>query len=275
MAALLRPTTSTYVKAHDTKTMDTPDEEDHTFCGIMFDIVAKRGMPVETLIVSSLWVRGHLGPLTVWSTPGGFGGKEEDAAAWTRHYEKTRPPSPVDFVELRLDPPVLVAPGDRRGIYVHSARADDLALVYDDAHEELGRPEPQDAFVAVKPGLAHLSPTPFSHVGAWWGAWRGPRAFVGRLGLGVRYKLWNPPVRALFPRPFKAVVRTLLLANTRRRTPWGRLHPEIVLYVLNMCRHDWFDRPKRTPEKRRRETLREPGRNPLRLCRLEKWEEGD
>jgi hypothetical protein len=38
---------------------------------------------------------------------------------------------------------------------------------------------------------------------------------------------------------------TLLLCNTKRRTLIGHLSPEIILYVLNMCRYDWFEVPRR------------------------------
>ena len=41
--------------------------------------------------------------------------------------------------------------------------------------------------VRVLPGLAHLSPTPFgTRNGAWWGAWRERREFVGRFAIGAR-----------------------------------------------------------------------------------------
>ena len=39
MAALLLTKNATYTAVHDTRTMDTPDNEDHTFCGIQFDVV--------------------------------------------------------------------------------------------------------------------------------------------------------------------------------------------------------------------------------------------
>ena len=50
--------------------VDTADHEDHTFCGIMFSIVFKDEIPLESMEVEALSVRGHLGPITVWVTRG-------------------------------------------------------------------------------------------------------------------------------------------------------------------------------------------------------------
>lgn len=35
-------------------------------------------------------LRGDLGPITVWSTPGGFAGKQEEKDAWTCHHNQVR-----------------------------------------------------------------------------------------------------------------------------------------------------------------------------------------
>ena len=243
MAALLLTKNATYTAVHDTRTMDTPDNEDHTFCGVMFDVAARNLVPVEYVVVQSVWVRGYLGPMTVWSTAGGFRGKEEAPHKWARHYEKVHDASPRAFVELVLDEPIRIAPGRRVGVYVHSTRPDDRAVVYDDACDDRG--DAEDLFVRVLPGVAHLSNEPFSPRGVWWGSWRGPRAFVGRLNLGVRYALWAPPKHKKFPPYFREAAMTLLLCNTKRRTLIGHLSPEIILYVLNMCRYDWFEVARR------------------------------
>eukprot|EP00532_Pseudo-nitzschia_australis_P012919 CAMPEP_0168220172 /NCGR_PEP_ID=MMETSP0140_2-20121125/9057_1 /TAXON_ID=44445 /ORGANISM="Pseudo-nitzschia australis, Strain 10249 10 AB" /LENGTH=502 /DNA_ID=CAMNT_0008148813 /DNA_START=127 /DNA_END=1635 /DNA_ORIENTATION=- len=65
MAALNRPTNATY-EVHEDVTVDTQDNEDHSFCGIMFPIKCKDLLPVDHLVVKSVSVRGHLGSLTVW-----------------------------------------------------------------------------------------------------------------------------------------------------------------------------------------------------------------
>ena len=52
---------------HESFVVDTRDHEDHTFCGVMFDAECDTHLPAEYLEVSSLWVRGQLGPSrTAW-----------------------------------------------------------------------------------------------------------------------------------------------------------------------------------------------------------------
>ena len=54
--------------------VDTGDYEDHTFCGVMFDIKCKGDdIPLDCLIISSIWVRGALGPLQVTRELGRLG----------------------------------------------------------------------------------------------------------------------------------------------------------------------------------------------------------
>jgi len=65
MAALNRPKKATY-EIHENVTIDTQDNEDHTFCGVMFPIKCKALLPIDHIVVKSVSVRGRLGPLTVW-----------------------------------------------------------------------------------------------------------------------------------------------------------------------------------------------------------------
>ncbi len=85
----------------------------------------------EYIEVQTLSVRGALGPVTVWTTPGGFEGKHESKAAWTKVYDKKHPASWHELQELHLDRPIVLKPGERCGIYVHSALPGDEGLVYD------------------------------------------------------------------------------------------------------------------------------------------------
>jgi hypothetical protein len=47
--------------------MDTKDREDHTFNGIMFDLEVPDVVPIDIVRIDSVWVRGELGPMTVWA----------------------------------------------------------------------------------------------------------------------------------------------------------------------------------------------------------------
>ena len=69
---------------HKSCTVDTNDREDHTFSGIMFGMTCRNTKPIDFIEIVAIWVRGQLGPLTVWATPGKFLGKHEDEAQWEK-----------------------------------------------------------------------------------------------------------------------------------------------------------------------------------------------
>ena len=122
---------------HETFEADTKDREDHSLSGIMFDVACQslpRG-PVEYIEVQSVAVRGQLGPVTVWSTEGGFEGKHERSKEWVLRHEAVHKASPSTLVELPLSQPVRLRLGERCGLYVHSALSGDEGIVYDDQHQ--------------------------------------------------------------------------------------------------------------------------------------------
>lgn len=224
---------------HDSFTVETEDHEDHTFSGIMFDVEAKVGtLPVAAVVVDAVSVRGGLGNMTVWYTPGGFQGKHETKNQWTKCFSAKVDPSWREFAKLTLQPPLVMLPGERYGLYVHSAERHDEGVVYDNQRSHITH---DDNLVTVFPGVAHLSCHPFSDQGPWWGsAWRPSRTFVGQLSYGARYKLWEPNCHSSFNQPFRtgasATFGSLVIG-------WSGLPADVVLYVLNMCKHDWFDDP--------------------------------
>ena len=152
-------------------------------------------IPLE---LSSISVRGDLGPMTVWITPDTFEGKHERQSEWRCIYEKAHESSRDVLVPMTLDPPLRVKPGDKLGLYVHSKLRGDQALVYDNKKASYTY---KDRFIKVLPGIAHKSCVPFSDRGLHhWSAWRQNREFVGRMSFGVKYLLWTPLVTSQFPR---------------------------------------------------------------------------
>ncbi|CAE8672579.1 unnamed protein product, partial [Polarella glacialis] len=95
-AILNRPKVANHV-VHESFTADTRDHEDHTFCGVMFDVQCKGvehgGVPLEFLMITSLSIRGDLGPITVWRTEGTYKKKEHSQGLWELVYEGEHPPS--------------------------------------------------------------------------------------------------------------------------------------------------------------------------------------
>ena len=225
--------------AHEAYTVDTRDHEDHTFCGIMFDVISKDILPVESIEITHVWVRGALGPKTLRVTEGGHGDRFEAKAHWIKVYEGTQKPSRHELVPLKLTQVLTLAPDTRIGLYIHSQRQDDQAIVYDNQRRQLSH---QDRFVQITSGVAHISPRPFDSRG-WWGwAWRPNREFVGKLTYGIRYLLWRPE-RYIFmkcPRPFRDAVRTLLMCARRKESPLNRMPLDVFYYILNSLSWDWF-----------------------------------
>lgn len=208
MAAFNRPTNANYV-THENVTVDTLDNEDHTFCGIMFPIKCKDLLPVDHLVIKSVAVRGRLGPLTVWVSKkdanydrdrryrtldslgrcagrplARHGHNEQDGehriplkpSAWTKVYEKCHKPcGPGRYTELVFDEPVCLRPGEMRAIYIHSTLPGDQAIVYDNtdhgnSYYRSSKKRFEDDKLAILTGRAHVSTTCFGQEPIWgWG----------------------------------------------------------------------------------------------------------
>ena len=235
MSALLLKSDADYL-VHDSYTVETEDHEDHTFNGVMFDVAVKFERPVSCVIVDSVYVRGGLGLMSVWYASGGFGGRETDRSAWVPCYAARHKASWREFDRLELSIPMVLHPGETYGIYVHSAEYGDDGVVYDNQRAEVCH---EDDFIMVYPGLAHLSPEPFSDDGPWWGSpWRRRRQFVGKLSYGARYILWNPKAHAAFSGTFQNGCAAAFASLTMG---WGGLPSDCVLHILHLARFDWYD----------------------------------
>eukprot|EP00438_Fugacium_kawagutii_P015710 Skav235333 [mRNA] locus=scaffold520:700584:701474:+ [translate_table: standard] len=260
-AVLRRPKTANHT-AHESFTADTRDHEDHTFCGMMFDVQCKGpeegGVPVECLVITTVAVRGDLGPLTVWTTKETYRKKEHQQEEWECLYEDEHPPSYEKYTDLLLRTPIRLLPGESCGLYVHSKLPGDDALVYDN---QRARVTHEDAVFRVLPGKAHLSNRPFGRQGMWGFPWRERREFVGRIFYGVRYVLWNPvtEIHQRFPPGFKRAVWTILLCARKPESPFHWLHDEVLFYIFNLCKYDWFP-PLHRENAKCLEGLRDEGR---------------
>jgi len=258
---------------------DTEDREDHTFCGVMVDLVCTSNLPCEYVEVNAVWVRGDLGPLTVYTAEQSYKECMSDPSAWTIRHKGTYEPSFNDLVELKLEPPKRIASGESAGLYVHSTQDDDQAIVYDNMHhsrmdgyvweEELGggegsagpqRPPPA---LSISLGMAHLSNVPFAGRAPWGsGPWRQQREFVGRVSYGVRWLLWTPQLHRRFPLGFRAAAEALLMGAKHEESPLYWLRDEVIFYIMNRCGWDWFgtDFEKDPEEEEKEKAERAEGR---------------
>jgi hypothetical protein len=167
----------------------TTDNEDHTFCGIMFPLRVKNNLPVEHILLHSISVRGRLGDLTVHvsnevtntttTTPGTLTTTPTTeiplhASHWTQIYQGRHKMTALGrnrrrggggettYAKLEFSKPLLLKPGQVRLLYVHSTHDGDESIVYDNSSgANFNIPRYQDDFIAIHTGKAHLSPEPF------------------------------------------------------------------------------------------------------------------
>ena len=219
------------------------DHEDHTFCGVMFDVSVLKTLPVHSVEIESISVRGMLGPMSVSVTNGSHSEVFDDKDEWQVVYERDHAPSFDSLEELRFEKPIVIPAGETRGLYVHSRLEDDTGIVYDNQRGPRTPRDHHNDLLMVSPALAHLSWEPFGAYAPWGGhSWRPRREFVGRISYGARYMMWNPEpdVHSRFPPAFRRAAETLLMAIGRQESPLYSLRVEHAMYILNMCGFDWW-----------------------------------
>jgi hypothetical protein len=228
---------ATPVDAGEAHELLTPDDAKHSFCGIMFDLEVLKEIPVDTLTITSVSVRGSLGPMAVYSTPGSYWGKHQQADQWTQHYPETEhDPSDDVLKELEFDEPLVLKPGDTVGMYVHSTQRGGAQVHYgefDENNPELHNATRTDQFISIKPGQAHLSNKRFHRRGPWGTGWRKRRSFVGKMAYSVTYLLWSPTTNHKFPATFRRLVCLMLWVAKQIDIP-----VDLAKCVLAMCPYD-------------------------------------
>ena len=236
-------------------------------------------MPVDKIIISSVSVRGDLGPLTVWVT------KDNDSILSS---VPAPPPPPIPQsrggpYELRNNPRndhqaqsrtskvgrFVMSPQNWKKVYDHahcSSPRDFSELILDTpivlkpgqccgiyihsslrsdtaiVYDRKGKSKTyDDNFISVYPGRAHVSTKVFGREPIWGSgaAWRNNREFVGRLSYGVVYKLWNPNMHYAFGGAFQRLAITLFSCQRNWESPFSALPDDCIFYILNMCRWDW------------------------------------
>ena len=141
-----RQQTSDYVSSGNFA-LDTIDNDDHAFHGIVFDVELTGSVPIESLTIRGVSVRGALGTTKVLTSPQGFAPlpEERDRLEMRKYFSPLKPPrewrvrysgevpaatsEPRDLVFAE---PVRMAPTATKqhaaltklGIYVHSEDAE-------------------------------------------------------------------------------------------------------------------------------------------------------
>ena len=172
-------------------TVTASDNEDHSFNGICFDVECRSDKPIAELVITSFSLRGVLGPMNIFITKPGIEShfkRNYSRQFWDTHFDGIVAESWDNYREISLHKPVFLARGERRGVYIISRTNHDLGIIYDNVRRGVIN---GDMHLNLHPGCAQTGPTPFSSSSGW--GWRNNRAFVGRVGYGVRYVLWSCP----------------------------------------------------------------------------------
>jgi hypothetical protein len=168
----------------------------------MFPVKCRNILPVDHVVITSLGVRGDLGPISIWVTKDDVDGTfhmdtntnsanhnrarsmrqiDMKKSGWVQIYSMEHQPSRNDYTQLDLSQnPIRINPDRVRGIYIHSTFDGDTAIVYDNKRDAIKRYE--DPFLTIFSGRAHVSTEPFGRIPIWGmgNAWRDNREFVVR-----------------------------------------------------------------------------------------------
>ncbi|KAJ1451249.1 hypothetical protein M885DRAFT_530142 [Pelagophyceae sp. CCMP2097] len=255
-APLSRESVSSYTQS-GTFTLETRDDDDHTFHGIIFDIELAGRVPIEYVDVEGVGVRGALGRTRVLGVLGGFarsapGGQRsvflQPPSQWTVLFDAHAAPARGHALrDLPFSKPMRLSAGTstKLGVYVHAESLD--GVVYNNQRHRGVTLE--DAHVRILSGVAHTGGALFAPVGYWGdSAWRPLREFVGCVRYSVRVKLWTPQSDAQFEPKFRKMVRAMLLCRAssirhHAKTALGALPIEALYFVLSYCSHAWPPEP--------------------------------
>lgn len=225
--------------------------------GIVVNVVGKVGAGMDWADVHALELAGVTGDVTVWSTPGGWGGKLDQDNEWTLHYKQTHAQTSTPLFErrkirIKLERALRVTEGRCVGLYVHTtgwggmvalgsiASSRGIALHHCSAlpPPQLSQPHLEPAYSAdhltVRSGCAKTwSPSPFGEVRQW----GLHRELNGSLHYHVKWRCWTPRNHGQFPARYRHAADSLLLCLGHSRL---NIPADIIAVVLRFCHAEWF-----------------------------------
>jgi len=223
-----------------------PQEANHSFSGIIFDI--KNKSKLSRLRLLSVSVGGDLGDMTVWVCDGPAQATQLDMDEWNCVAKGTFPPSIEKTTEINITEKVELAQDATMGLYIHSAMHTDTGLNYQ-SFRRMGEVVCEDANLQVLAGMGHTSPIPFDREAGWFRPTRGPAGAIKYLEIPT---IWSLESHSDFPVEFRAAVRVLLVchafgAKRGRRSHLPKIPTDLLYHILEFADYDWFN-PKPKPK---------------------------
>jgi hypothetical protein len=193
-------------------------EADHSFNGIIFDVVSRDAHEVEIMSIS---LAGMLGRVRIFAKPSSWQENmpEHSNSYWGHHpgvcldgwelvADQNCYPSWDRPLEINFKKPWSMLPHSKHAFYCHSGLPEDLGIQY----TSCGRKEITafDDHVAILPGLGHCGSKPFDNENGWY---RHPRTLTGSLRYQSKLKGWNPRQHGIFPKVLRDAVWTMICAQ--------------------------------------------------------------
>lgn len=234
---------------HTIQTSITAADADHSYNGIIFDVMCKS--PYE-ISIESISLAGMLGPIKIFvrdrpwkedlrnrSNMGYGHSASMSREGWKLVAERDCRPSWDRPLELKFDEPVVLHPNCVRAFYCHSSLQDDLGIQYQSYRENDIIEENDD--ISIHPGLGHTGSEPFDDTYGWYRKYRG---LAGAISYKRHMKGWMIESHSSFPNIVKKnVVQVLNCQNqcSRDNESIGKLPLFLIYNILEYITWDWFE----------------------------------
>jgi len=197
-----------------------PKEADHSFNGVIFDVMCKGPFEVD---VTSISIGGMLGRVRIFYRNRPWeAGKPERVSShhWWAHRDSLSrenwslladihcSPSWDRSFEIPFNRPVTLLPNSINAFYCHSSLPDDLGIQYQTYRKDDIIAE--DDHISIHPGVGHTGSEPFDETNGWYRSYRG---LSGIVNYKCRIKGWTITSHKLFPKVLKKSIIQMLLCN--------------------------------------------------------------
>lgn len=215
---------NTNAVVHKLNTPISAASADHSYNGIIFDIMSKGS---DEVYITSISLAGMLGRIRIFARYCSWDIDKPERTVHHQWYSPSDSISPNGWikvadvlcrpawdrpVEIFLDEPFLIRPHCVHGFYCHSDLPDDLGIQYQSYHKDDIVAE--DNTIAILPGLGHVGHRPFDDSNGRYRSYRGPS---GTVSYTSRHKGWNMLEHSIFPRIVQEGIWTMLLAHNRQQ----------------------------------------------------------
>lgn len=198
----------------------TAAQANHSFNGIIFDIMCKSPYEVD---ITSISIAGMLGRIRIFVRDRPWESDRPDRpvshhwfahndsisqVGWTKIVDFTCRPSWDRPFEIPFESSVKLLPNTIRGFYCHSSLPDDLGIQYQSysRHDIIA----EDDAISIHPGLGHTGSIPFDETHGWYRSFRG---LAGSVQYKKRLKGWQLQEHSDYPVVMKDAIKETLLCN--------------------------------------------------------------